>query len=297
MKHAHILGMLVLTIACLSAVAALAGIVSDHGPGEYEYESIRGENVTVYGKGFYQHMPADVAVQGIAQDYVTLLAGIPLLLVSFLLTRRGSVRGRFVLTGTLGYFTVTYVFYLCMAMYNELFLLWAVLASASFYAFALAVLSFDLDAVGAWFGKQTPHRLVGGFLILNAVMIGAMWLGVVVPPLLDGSVYPKDVYHFTTLIVQGLDLSILLPASFIAGYLFVRRNRYGLLVAPAYVVFLALLMTALSAKVIGMHLTGVDAGPAIVIIPFINSVAVLCALLTLKNVRGTGDDPGPVSVP
>jgi hypothetical protein len=39
--------------------------------------SIRGENITIYGKGIYQHMAADVAIQGIAQDYVTLFMGVP----------------------------------------------------------------------------------------------------------------------------------------------------------------------------------------------------------------------------
>ena len=285
MQHARKIGVLVAIIICASLVATLAGILSSHGPGEYEYTSIRGENVTIYGKGFYQHMPSDVAVQGIAQDYVTLLVGIPLLAASFLLARRDSMRGRFLLAGSLGYFTVTYVFYLCMAVYNELFLLWVLLASASFYAFILTVLSFDLDGIRAWFDSRAPHRLVGGFLMFNAGLIGVMWFGVVVPPLLDGSIYPADLYHFTTLIVQGLDLSILLPASFIAGFLFLRRRRYGYLLAPMYLVFLSLLMTALSAKVVGMTLTGVEAGPALVIIPSITAIATLCAGLTLKSIH------------
>ncbi len=288
MRHARKIGVLVAIIICASLVASLAGILSSHGPGEYEYTSIRGENVTVYGKGFYRHMPSDVAVQGIAQDIVTLLVGIPLLAISFLLARGDSKQGRFLLAGALGYFTVTYVFYLCMATYNELFLLWVLLASASFYCFILTVLSFDLDGIRAWFDDRTPYRLVGGFLMANALLIGVMWLGVVVPPLLDGSIYPADLYHFTTLIVQGLDLSILLPASFIAGFLFLRRQRYGYLLAPMYIVFLSLLMTALSAKVVAMSLSGVGAGPALVIIPSITAIAVVCAGLTLRSVHGDG---------
>lgn len=37
-------------------------------------------------------------------------------------------------------------------------------------------------------------------------MIGSLWLGVVVPPLVDGSIYPKELQHYTTLVVQGFDL-------------------------------------------------------------------------------------------
>ncbi len=82
-----------------------------------------------------------------------------------------------------------------------------------------------------------------------------------------------------------MDLSILLPASFIAGLLFLRRRRYGYLLAPMYIVFLSLLMMALSAKVAAMSLSGVGAGPALVIIPAITAIAIMCAGLTLRSVQ------------
>jgi hypothetical protein len=44
------------------------------------YTSIRGQQVMIYGKGVYQHMSADVAPQGIAQNVVTPAIGIALLL-------------------------------------------------------------------------------------------------------------------------------------------------------------------------------------------------------------------------
>jgi len=44
-------------------------------------------------------------------------------------------------------------------------------------------------------------------------------------------------------------------------------------------------MTALSAKIIGMSLNDVNAGPAIIIIPLFNLTAVICALITLKNIN------------
>src|SRR5690606_11461775 len=78
--------------------------------------------VLAAGTGIYS---AEVAPQGIAQDYVTLFPGLPFLWISLAWARKGSLRGRFLLAGVLGYFFVTYLFYLMMGMYNALFLVYA----------------------------------------------------------------------------------------------------------------------------------------------------------------------------
>ncbi|MGM0557885.1 MAG: hypothetical protein ACQEVA_15980 [Myxococcota bacterium] len=281
-KPITILGVLV---AGLAAVAASLGIFSVGGPGEFTHVSVRGEEVLIWGRGFYRHMSAQLAPQGIAQDVVTLTVGVPLLLVALFWARRGSLRGRLMLTGTLGYFMVTYVFYLVMATYNRLFLLYVVLAGAAFYAFTLAMMSFDVERVAEALEGHAPRRFVGIFLIVNALAISAMWLGIVVPPTINGTI-PPEVEHYTTLIVQGLDLSILLPASLLAGILLIRRRAFGYLLATVYIVFLALLMTALVGKIVGQHITGVEVGlPPFIVIPAITLTAILGAAWMLRSVR------------
>lgn len=264
-------------IIILSSAAALTGILASGGTGQYEYESIRGQMVNIYGKGLYKHMSSDVAIQGIAQDYVTFFIAVPLLIISFIrASRTGSLRAKFVLSGTLGYFMVTYLFYMCMAMYNQFFLVYVLLTSLAFYSFILSLRAIGLKGIESYF-KDMPVRFPGGFLIFNSFAIGLMWLGVVVPPLLSGEVYPSAVEHYTTLIVQGMDLSLLLPASFLSGYFLLKRKPEGFLFAPVYLVFLSLLMTALTAKIIAMQISGVSAGPALVIIPVFNLTTIVCA--------------------
>lgn len=112
-----------------------------------------------------------------------------------------------------------------------------------------------------------------------------MWLGVVVPPLLDGSVIPAEVEHYTTLIVQGLDLGLLLPLSFISGQLFIKKKPFGYLLAPVYFVFLSILMMALTAKVVAMGILGQNVIPAIVIIPLFSLISIVCSILILKNIK------------
>ena len=284
MKQKQTITLLVILITFFSAGAASTGIFSGSGPGYFQFESIRGETVTIYGKGLYRHMSADVAIQGIAQDYVTLFIGIPLLILGLWGYRKGSIRHHFLLTGVVGYFFVTYLFYMAMAMFNELYLVYVTLMGLTFFALIHLITSAELRSSISSFSSKTPVKFTGGFLIFNAFAIGMMWLGRIVPPLLDGSVYPQGVQHYTTMIVQGFDLGLLLPISFVSGRLLMQKKPVGYLTATPYIVFLAILMTALTAKIIAMGIHGVNIIPAVFIIPAINLTTIGCAWAMLKNV-------------
>ncbi|MDD5482009.1 MAG: hypothetical protein PHR64_03680, partial [Candidatus Shapirobacteria bacterium] len=157
MKNKKIINLLVFLIAPAALLAAGLGMGPARGlPNHYQHQSIRGENVLIYGKGLYQHMSAEVGPQGIAQDYVTFLIAVPLLIIALFWANKNSLTGRFVLAGTLAYFLVTYLFYLMMAMYNALFLLYIFLLSASFFAFSLTMLSFEIKTLPEKFSLQTP---------------------------------------------------------------------------------------------------------------------------------------------
>jgi hypothetical protein len=287
MHQRKTLAFLIISIAALSVLATTTGIFSDQGPGVYLYKSIRGETIPIYGKGLYHHMSAEVAIQGIAQDYVTLFLAVPLLLFSCFSALKGSLRARFVLAGTLGYFLVTYLFYLVMAMYNAYFLVYTALLGFSFFALAITLLSFPLGQLASLFKETTPVKVLGGFLNVISLAIGLLWLSIVVPPLLDGTIYPKAVEHYTTLIVQGLDLGLLLPLAFVTGVLLRKKKPLGYLLGPTYYCFLALLMTALVAKILHMGLKGYTIVPAIFIIPVFALLAMVGSYVLLKNLKPT----------
>jgi len=284
MRQKNIISVLVLLVVIISAITTLFGVFSDNGTGIYEYESIRGQVVNIYGKGIYKHMSADVAIQGIAQDFITLFIGIPLLLISLFGFRKGSLRSHFILTGILGYFFVTYLFYTAMGMYNFLFLCYVALLAMSFFALLTSLLSFNLSTMTKGFSEKTPNKFIGIFLLINCCIIAFLWLSVIIPPLIDGSIYPAALEHYTTLIVQGLDLGLLLPLGFISGLLILKKKPLGYLAATVYIIFLSILMTALTAKIIGMALNNVNVIPAIFIIPVINLTAIYCVIILLKNI-------------
>jgi hypothetical protein len=285
MKPGGTLKIIVLSIAVLSAISSITGIFSDGGRGEYLYESIRGERIMIYGRGIYHHMSSEVAIQGIAQDYVTLIIGIPLILLSLHFSLKGSVKWRFILLGTLGYFFVTYLFYMVMAMYNQLFLLYSALMGASFFGLIIGSLAFKSETLSGYSLQAKQGNVGAYFLIINSIVIALLWLSIVVPPLAEGTIYPKALEHYTTLIVQGIDLGLLLPLSFVSGYLFLKKNFFGFLMAPSYLVFLSLLMTALNAKIIYLGIMGYNVFPAVFIIPILAIASIFCAYLLLKPIK------------
>jgi hypothetical protein len=301
MQQKRIITTLILLIALVAIIATTLGIFSTEGPGNYLYTSIRGKAVTIYGKGLYKDMSAEVAPQGIAQDYITLFIGVPLLLISLFAARRGSVKGLFLLSGTLGYFFVTYLFYMVMGMYNMMFLGYVFLAGVSFYSFVMTLFYFDKKQLPLLFSPATPVRPTGSFLIFNAIAIALLWLSITVTPLLDGSIIPNQVEHYTTLIVQGLDLAILLPAAIIVAVLFIRKRPLGYLLCPVYFIFLSLLMTALTAKIVAMAMLGYNVIPVIFIIPVFNILSIICTAAILRHIRNnqlqTGEDDPTMKMP
>ena len=171
MKNKTVISVLVIVVAIMAILAASAGIFSHGGNGLYEYQSIRGKPVTIHGDGLYRDMSADVAIQGIAQDYVTLFLAVPLLLVTLIFSMKGSLRSRFLLAGILNHFLVTYLFYLEIAMYNKMFLAYVILTGTSFFAFVILLLTFDIKKISVLFNANIPVKFIGGFLIFNSITL------------------------------------------------------------------------------------------------------------------------------
>jgi hypothetical protein len=56
MKYKKIVPILVICIASIPGIASSAGHFSYSCPGPFEYQSIRGKSVTIYGHGIYKDM-------------------------------------------------------------------------------------------------------------------------------------------------------------------------------------------------------------------------------------------------
>ena len=127
---------LVPPIALLALLAAVAGLWPGEGT-PFTVTNFRGEVVTISAKGLYYWDTVSSAAQMQANDLVTLILGVPLLLVGLRMTLRGSLRGRLLLTGTVGFVLYTYITMCFGAAYNQLFLRNVVLFGLSLYVVVL----------------------------------------------------------------------------------------------------------------------------------------------------------------
>ncbi|NJJ37568.1 hypothetical protein [Paenibacillus apii] len=284
MKNMREVTLLSVLIIAFAAIAAGAGLLIGGGPGEHAFMSVRGESVTLYGQGLYKNESVSMAAQAKGQDMVTLALGIPLLCISLIMTRRGSRNGHLLLTGTLGYFLYTYASYAFLSMYNPLFLVYTILFSASLFAFifTLNVLQKERDRL---FKNTLPARRIGIFLLFIGCSIGMLWLGKILrPDPVSGA--PLGLEHYSTLVIQAMDLGVVVPLSIAAGILVLRRRTIGFLLASVMIVKGISLLTAISAMLGMMLYEGVNVSLAeLVLFPCFTIWALYNFVLLLKHTR------------
>ncbi len=287
MKNFKIIRALAILIVVLSLASSLAGLLSTGGNGQYAFRAINGSTVQIQGTGLYRNDSVSVAAQGIASDLITLAVGIPLLASSLYFAGKGSFRSRLLLTGTLGFFLYTYMSYTFLWMYNPFFIVYVLLMSCSLFAFILSMMSFDIETIKSMFKNDMPVRLLGGFQIFIAIAVGLLWLGKIAPSIVAGTV-PAGLDHYTTLVIQAMDLGIVVPAALMSGILLVRKRPYGYLLSSVIIIKGITMLTAISAMIINQALCGVAMSPMeTALFPALNIFAFICLAILMKSVVGT----------
>lgn len=285
MKNRKTITILASLIAIFSLIAAAVGIFSSGGPGRHGFTSVHGETVMLYGRGLYQNDSVSMASQAMAQDVVTILLGIPMLIVSLSLFRKGTLKGKILLGGILAYFLYTYISYSFTSMYNCLFLMDVALMSLSFFAFVLVMMSFDMNALAESFGKKMPVKSIAGFLLFLGTAIGLMWLGKIAAPFMTGAA-PAGLEHYTTMVIQAMDLGFIVPVSILSGILLLKRKVFGLLLSSIICVKGLTMLTALTAMIIGQLLSGVQVSMVeIILFPAFNLIVIAVLAALLKNIK------------
>lgn len=281
MNNKIMINFLVVLIAVLSVISSLFGLLSKGGPGQREFISINGEKVTIYGQGIYKNDSLSIVAQGKASDLITLTLAVPLLLASLFITNKKSYKGRLLLTGTLGYFLYTYVSYVFLWMYNILFLVYVSLMSLSLFAFIICMMSFDVKNIKDMFNKKLPKKFLGGFQILVATIIGLLWLR----KISEGS-NPSGLEHYTTLVIQGMDLGIIVPTAFLSGILLIKNKPYGYLLSSVVIIKGITLLLAICGMILNVALQGLSISIVeLVIFGSITIIAIVSLVVILKNVN------------
>lgn len=175
---------------------------------------------------------AAVVPQALGQDVVTLFFAVPLLAIATFAVWHGSLRGRLLWLGALGYMVYAYGTYALWAHWNPLFLVYVALFGVSLYAVALGLVRTDAIKVWAAFVKRPPVRPVAWFFFVTAFLVSALWLTEEVMALVTGVVPPSIVQMDSdTNIVHVFDLGVVMPAFVITGVLLLRDRPWGYVLA------------------------------------------------------------------
>lgn len=167
----------------------------------------------------------------LGQDAFNLLVGVPLLLGSLWLARRGSLVGLLFLPGTLFYALYWNVLYLTGAPFSVLFLVYVPLVTLSAFTIIGVVSSTDGEEVRRRLSATVPARAIGALLVvLGLLTLAQDTTGALVTALADDA--PADPAARPVWIS---DLALRAPAVIVGGALLWRRQPLGYVAGAAAV--------------------------------------------------------------
>ena len=283
MKSTFALKWLIPLIFILTLSTVLAGLWPAEGQ-PYSLTNFRGEEITINARGLYYWDTVSSAAQMQANDLVVLVLGLPLLAISFWLTLRGSLRGRLLLTGTLGFILYTYITMCFGAAYNKFFLVYVTLFSLSLFAFILSMMSFDLETLPVHFSEKLQRRGIAALLYFAAAFLTLAWLGRIAPTVLQDQIPALE--NVTSMFIQVMDLGIIVPLCLLAATLLLRREAWGYLLASVGLMKFLTMGIAVSLMGLNMARVGVPISVVeLVIFPAIALVNLVMVALLLKNIN------------
>ena len=240
----------------------------------------------INNQGLYYFDTVSSAAQMQGNDLVTLLVGLPLLIISAIAAFKGSLRWRFMLAGTLGFFLYTYMSMATLASFNSLFLIYVAIFSLSLFTFILVLMSFDLNTLPSHFSPSLPRGWISALMFLVAGFLTLAWLERILSPLINQKTPMLE--NTTTLIIQFMDLGLIVPLAFISGVQLLRKSGWGYLLTAIILTKGITLGLGVSAMAINMSRAGVPDSMAITtpffIITFLNLVM---TVLLMRSVSET----------
>jgi hypothetical protein len=216
------LSRLTFSLAMVMSVQALLGLSLPH-----QYREVDWIRATWYGN-----------------DWVTLLAAVPLACAGAWLAAGSSVRGLLLISGIAAYGVYNYAFYLFGAALNPFFPLYVLTLLASCATLVLLARHLDVAALARSFRPETPVHVIGGYLLFVGLGLASIWVAMWGAYVFAGR--PTPIHPETFKVVAALDLCLMAPALTGGGVLLWKRRPWGYLVATTASIQGALYLVVLS---------------------------------------------------
>jgi len=202
--------------------------------------------------GLYRDVPS-IVQQALGQDLVSLAIVLPTLIVTAVLSRRGSLGARLIWLGALVYLVYSYAVFAFYIQFNALFLVYVGLLGCSLCALIGGLVTVDMAEIKAHFVAKAPVKALSIFLAVLVVLFYLMWLSELVPALLTGEV-PASIQDngVPTNAVYVLDMAWILPAFGITVANLWRKRPLGYTLAGAMLSYFVLIVSAILSMVVFM---------------------------------------------
>lgn len=194
------------------------------------------------------------AAQATAQDFVNLVAVVPLLIITSILIKDRKGTALLVWLGTMIYVVHSFAIYCFAVSFNALFLGYCMTLGLSVYGIQSVVADIDMETVPGWFDVEKLNELTIAYLWILVIFFSSEWLKVVAAAII-GANSMADVRNPEGIrsITHALDLSIFLPGTAIAAVLLRRRRPRGYIFAPAMLVFFTLYEIEMASTVVSLR--------------------------------------------
>lgn len=242
-------------ITVLALVSAGAGLLTQGGEGTYTFTNRYGHEVEMYGKGLYQYDSRLLGAGFKGTDMVTLTIAIPILLLSYLQSRRGSLRWGTFLVAALFYFLYNGASMTFAASFNSLFLFYIALFSGSMFALIFTLVNVDSAELIKRVQAGFPHRAIAGFLFVAGIGTLLLWISELIGPILQGTA-PEIIGPYTTLFTHGFDSALITPTAVMTGILLLQRKSWGYVLSAPIMIFCTMIGIVVIAQTISQTLEG-----------------------------------------
>lgn len=270
-------------ITLLIIISASIGISSINFINEFDFTTIYGDVVRIFGGGIYKMHTVSQVYQVIPHDIVNLFIALPALLISFVLAKRGSLKARLFFMAVTLYFLFTYGIYTFYAMYNRLYLCYVAIMGLCFYMFLMMYKETDSLKVKNLFKDEYPNKLIGGFLVAAASFMTLTWLKAIIPTILFNKIPTIDLAQSTTMVPQAIDLAFVLPVAFLMGIKLCKKKPEAYIMGTIIPIFLTFMMTAIFSKGLMLQLTNTENAVGTMIIMGI--FAIFSLTITIINFK------------
>ncbi len=219
------------------------------------------------------------------------LAG-PVLIVSMILTARGSLRARFVWLGSLAYIAYNALLFCFMVHFNSFFLLFAALLGLSFWALLTLLASFDLAAVQAA-GLGVPRRMIAVYMMICLLVFGFVWLRDIVPAMIHNALPASfEGLGLSQNTVYVLDFAFTFPLLAVGAAWLWRGRAWGYLIAGMMVIMLTIETAGIAVDQAFGHLHDPSVPPAAVpAMLVLTGVGLIFSVLFLRGINARGFSP------